>query len=218
MFVSLAAMRASPADEVCLGDAVLAGCVSTVLAAVGGVPGVDLDPDTPSLFRFGAQYRDETPQLASLMLRFSPDFGRAPLWRNCPGLSGRARVWPAATCWRSSDPPPPARRNTRRARGPACGESPYAGWRSCDAGRRPFAARVDGSSSALRRAASRCCAAASRRRRPAPARIVDVLTVAGRGETRDPDVDTGLAASGRERIGRHVVTGEHQRAAPAPVV
>ena len=59
MFVSLGAMRASLAFEVRLGDAILRCCVPTVLAAVGGVPGVDLDPGAPSLFRFGAQNRDE---------------------------------------------------------------------------------------------------------------------------------------------------------------
>ena len=42
-----------------LGDAVLRCCAPTVFTAVAGMPGVDLDPDTPSLFRFGAQYRVE---------------------------------------------------------------------------------------------------------------------------------------------------------------
>src|ERR1700757_805709 len=42
-----------------LRDAILRRCMPTVLAAVRGVPGVDLNPDTPSLFRFGAQNRDE---------------------------------------------------------------------------------------------------------------------------------------------------------------
>src|SRR5437660_1238563 len=52
-------MRASLADERRLGDAIFGGGVSTFLAAVRGVSGVDLDPDTPSIFRFGAQNRDE---------------------------------------------------------------------------------------------------------------------------------------------------------------
>ena len=59
MFVSLGAMRAPLAFEGRLGDAILRCCVPTVLAAVGGMPGVDLNPDAPSLFRFGAQNRDE---------------------------------------------------------------------------------------------------------------------------------------------------------------
>ena len=57
MFVGLSrSMTACGATECRLRDAVLRCCVPTGLAAVGGVPGVDLNPDTPSLFRFGAQY------------------------------------------------------------------------------------------------------------------------------------------------------------------
>src|ERR1700677_18063 len=52
-------MIAALTDEFRLADAVLSGCIPTFLAAVGGVPGVDLDPGAPSVFRFGAQYRDE---------------------------------------------------------------------------------------------------------------------------------------------------------------
>jgi hypothetical protein len=47
-------MRASLAFERRLSNAVLRRCVPTGLAAVGGVPGVDLNPDTPSIFRLGA--------------------------------------------------------------------------------------------------------------------------------------------------------------------
>ncbi|EUA65529.1 hypothetical protein I553_10826 [Mycobacterium xenopi 4042] len=58
-------------------------------------------------------------------------------------------------------------------------------------------------------------------RRPAghrlygPARIVDVLSVASGGETSDPDVDPALAAGARQRIGRHVLTGQNKHPAPA---
>ena len=41
-----------------------------------------------------------------------------------------------------------------------------------------------------------------------------MLTVAGGGETGDADIDPGLAAGRRQRIGRHVITGEHQHPAP----
>ena len=56
MFVGLGGMTAALADEFRLGDAVLPCCVPAVLAAVGGMPGVDLDPGASSVFRFGAQY------------------------------------------------------------------------------------------------------------------------------------------------------------------
>ncbi len=39
------------------------------------------------------------------------------------------------------------------------------------------------------------------RRCPAPARIVDVLTVTGSGQTRDADIDPNLAAGDRHWIG-----------------
>lgn len=52
-------VTAALADEFRLGDAILRGCMFAPFAAVGSVPGVDLDPGAPSIFRFGAQYRDE---------------------------------------------------------------------------------------------------------------------------------------------------------------
>jgi hypothetical protein len=39
-----------------LSDAILLRCVPKGFAAVGGVPGVDLNPGASSFFRFGAQY------------------------------------------------------------------------------------------------------------------------------------------------------------------
>src|SRR6185312_16508314 len=42
-----------------------------------------------------------------------------------------------------------------------------------------------------------------------PAGVVDMLGVAGGGETGDPDIDAGLAAGGR-RDGGHVITGKLQ--------
>ena len=52
-------VTASLAGEFRLGDAILGGRIPTVFAAVGGVAGVDLNPGAPSIFRFGAQNRDE---------------------------------------------------------------------------------------------------------------------------------------------------------------
>ncbi|SON63987.1 hypothetical protein MSIMFI_05518 [Mycobacterium simulans] len=53
------------------------------------------------------------------------------------------------------------------------------------------------------------------RRCAAPARVVDVLTVTGGGETRDADIDPNLAAGDRQWIGWHVVARQHQHPAPA---
>ena len=56
MFVCLSGVTASLADECRLGDAILACSVSTGLAAIRGVPGINLDQCASSVFRFGAQY------------------------------------------------------------------------------------------------------------------------------------------------------------------
>src|SRR5437879_5652905 len=49
---------------------------------------------------------------------------------------------------------------------------------------------------------------------PGPARIVDMLTVARGRETGDANIDPRLAASRWQRVGRHIVTGQHQHPAP----
>ena len=78
LFVGLRDMCTSLADEFCLGGTVLGGSMPAG-ATVGGVPGVDLDPKASNVSRFGAQYRDEEPQPASLMLRGeSPVLAEAP--------------------------------------------------------------------------------------------------------------------------------------------
>ena len=55
MFVGLSGVTAALADEFRLGNAILACRVSAGLAAIGGVPGIDLDQCASSVFRFGAQ-------------------------------------------------------------------------------------------------------------------------------------------------------------------
>jgi hypothetical protein len=59
MFVCQGAMQASLAFEIRLRDTVLGGCIPTFFATIRGVAGVDLNPRAPSIFRFGAQNRDE---------------------------------------------------------------------------------------------------------------------------------------------------------------
>jgi hypothetical protein len=59
VFVGLCAVPAPLATKLRLADAVTSGCMPAGLAAIGGVPRVDLNPDAPSIFRFGAQNRDE---------------------------------------------------------------------------------------------------------------------------------------------------------------
>ena len=59
MLVGWRVMTAALTGEFRLHDAIGGGYVTAVLAAVRGVAGIDLNPDTPSAFRFGAQNRDE---------------------------------------------------------------------------------------------------------------------------------------------------------------
>ena len=76
VFVCRCGVTAALAGEFRLRDAVRARCVPAALAPVGGVPGVDLNPSPPSLFRFGAQYRDELAPASvtdrSVESRFGP--------------------------------------------------------------------------------------------------------------------------------------------------
>ena len=46
-----------------------------------------------------------------------------------------------------------------------------------------------------------------------PARIINMLPVAGGRETRDPDVDPGLATGRQQWIRRHIIAGQHQHPA-----
>ena len=65
MFVGLGGICAALAYEFGLRDPVFGGCMPTGFAAVRGVPGVDLYPGTPSIFRFGAQtWRGVNPAVA----------------------------------------------------------------------------------------------------------------------------------------------------------
>jgi hypothetical protein len=77
-----------PCNEIRLRDAVLRRCVSTVFAAVRGVPGVDLNPDTPSLFRFGAQIRDEPAPAGVTDTSGKPRLRPGAVGRYWPGFSG----------------------------------------------------------------------------------------------------------------------------------
>ena len=55
MFVGPSGVTTALADEFRLVNAILACRVSAGLAAIGGVPGIDLDQCASSVFRFGAQ-------------------------------------------------------------------------------------------------------------------------------------------------------------------
>ena len=88
VFVCRGAMRASLAGEFRLRDTVRARYVPTSFAAVGGVPGVDLNPSPPSLFRFSAQYRDELAPASVTDRTVEPRLRPSPIREVVPRVGG----------------------------------------------------------------------------------------------------------------------------------
>ena len=182
-------MTAALADELRSGDAVLARSVSAGLAAVGGVPGIDLESVRPASSALARRIEMNWPQPASLILRLSPDFARAPLGSTARDSRRRAPALSAGPCWRSPGPPPPVGRNARRDGGPVGGESPCADWRSCGAASRRSPVWLPVLRPPVRALQPLPGAGQPGGGCAAPAWVVDVLTVAGGGEADDPDID-----------------------------
>ena len=88
VFVGVGGVPAAPACEYRLGDAVLFGCVPAGFATVGGVPGIDLDHGASSVFRFGAQHRDELSPARIADTSVEPGLGRSPVGQELTGMSG----------------------------------------------------------------------------------------------------------------------------------
>src|SRR3974390_77506 len=86
MLVCRCEMQASSALELRLGDAVFGGCIPAVFAAIRGVPGVDLNPYTPSLFRFGAQNRDEATPASVPDTPIKPGLRPGTVGQKLPGI------------------------------------------------------------------------------------------------------------------------------------
>src|SRR5271163_1533740 len=80
--------QSGPQDVACLRDTVGARYVPTSFAAVGGVPGVDLNPSPPSLFRFSAQYRDELTPASVTDRTVEPRLRPSPIREIVPRVGG----------------------------------------------------------------------------------------------------------------------------------
>ena len=185
-------------------------------AAIRGVPGIDLNPGAPSVFRFGAQNRDELAPASVTDTPIEPGLRPGSVRQKLPGFSGSGTGLAHAACWRSI-----RSSTTRRSySGHECAGlfvvKVLALIRDLAMPRRNRlpAGGHDSSKARLRRA-SRCCAAATD---PAAVRTQRGLShrcpsLRGR-VAHDPDVDTGLPASRRQRIRRDVIAGEHQHPAP----
>jgi hypothetical protein len=88
VFICRCGVTTALAGEFRLRDTVLARYVPTGFATVGGVPGVDLNPSPPSLFRFGAQYRDELTPASVTYRSVKPGLRPSPIRQVVPRVGG----------------------------------------------------------------------------------------------------------------------------------
>ena len=216
MLVCRCAMRASLAFELRLGDAVFGGCIPTFLAAVRGVPGVDLNPDTPSIFRFGAQNRDEATPASVTDTSIEPGLRPGTVGQKLPRIvsdqpRALARRIMLAIC--KSSTTTRSYRSTRGAGLLVVKVLALVGDLAM-----PRRHRFPPAFTVLRTALGAGQPLLRRRqpvrRRASPARIVDMLTVAGGGETARSRHRCRPGGRCRQRIGRDVITGQHQHPAP----
>jgi hypothetical protein len=215
VFVCRCGVTAALAGEFRLRDAVRARCVPAALTPVGGVVGVDLNPSPPSLFRFGAQYRDELAPASVTDRSVEPGLRPSPIGQVVPGVGGIGDGFGPAQHVRDLQ----TFHDDQVVSGgelaglfvvkvlALVGDLAMPGGDGFPFGR-TIVATAAGSLEPLLG-----CGQPSRGG-ARPARIVDVLPVAGGGEADDADIDTGLTAGRRLRSGRDVVTREHQYPAP----
>ena len=184
------------------------------LAAVRGVPGVDLNPDAPSIFRFGAQNRDELAPAGVTDASGQPGLRPGAVGQILAGIVGVGHGFGPPQHVGDLQVLHHQQVVARDEGGPVCGESPCAGWRSCDAGPRRFPACGRGSSTAVERGPTAAAPRPAYRGGTSPARIVDMLTVAGGGETDNPDIDPAwrpVAGSGLVGTSSHESTSIQRR-------
>ena len=207
------------AGEFRLTDAIFRCCVTAALTPVGGVPGADLNPDASSVFRFGAQYRDElTPasvtnapgepglrpgtvgQELSRVVRVGFGFHSAQHVGDLEildhqkvvaghQLAGLLVVKVLAPVGDLAVP----RGHRLPASGPAIGATLSA---------------LQSPLGHLQPGGLLTC----------PPRIGDLGAIRECRVGRHPDIDTDLMTGGRQRVSRHVVTGQHQHPAAAPTL
>jgi hypothetical protein len=216
VFVGMGAVPTRPTTEDRLGDAVLFGCVPTCFTTVGGVPGIDLYPYASSVFRFGPQNRDELPPGSVTYACIQPGLGRgtvrqepARLFRVCDGLGpahhvGDLEIFHRDQVIRLHQCAGSLVVKVAAAVGDLAVPRGHGVPPVTSVGR----STLGTSEPLLSRVQSRCGSSG-------PARVVDVLTIAGGDETSDTDIDTNLTAGGRQRGCGHLVAGQDQHPAPA---
>src|SRR5271163_2499536 len=207
--------QSGPQDVACLRDTVGARYVPTSFAAVGGVPGVDLNPSPPSLFRFSAQYRDELTPASVTDRTVEPRLRPSPIREIVPRVGGFRDGFGPAQHVRDLQ----VLHDDQVVSG---GE--LAGLFVMKVltlvsdlampGRDGLPSQISVDRSSLRTGQPLLGCGQSSRGSARPPRILDVLPGAGGGKANDADVDTDLTAGHGQRIGWDVITRQHQHPAP----
>ena len=215
VFICRCAVTAALAGELRLRDAVRARHVPTGFAAVGGVPGVDLNPSPPSLFRFSAQYRDELTPASVTNRSVEPRLRPSPVGQVAPRGDGiRDGLRPAQHVGDRQV----LHDNQVVSGGELTGllvMKVLTLVRDLAIPRRDgfsFGRTIPPTTAGPLKSLLGC--GQPLRRSPRPARIVDALPVAGGGKANNADVDTGLAAGYGQRFGWNVIARQHQHPAP----
>ena len=215
VFVSLRSVTTCLTGEHSLVDAVPSCCVTTVLAAIGGVLGVDLDPPASSVFRFGAQNRDELPPRSVTNASVESGLGGGPVLQERSGFVGIREGF--CTTAHVGDCQI-LHNNQVIARNECPGgfvvevatlvgdlAVPSSGCLS------PVPPVVRGT---LRPGQPNLRASQTRGRSALPAGVTDVYSVGGGCETSDSQIDSDLPPSAWQRINWDVVARQDQRPPP----
>ncbi len=211
VLVGLCGVSACSADKFGLGEPIFSSCMPACFAAVGGVPGVDFDPDASSVFRFGAQNRDEVAPARVRNTSVEPALGRCPI-----GQEAIRVLWVrdgSGPTQHIGDRQIFHRDQVVQGNKLSCG----------------FVVEVAASVGNLAVSRGQCLASANTVVGPAlgtakpllggcqlfgrvasPARILNVYTIGGSGEGVDPHIYAGTPSSRGQRISGNLVTGEDQ--------
>src|ERR1700722_18495224 len=215
VFVCRCGVTAALGGEVRLRDTVRARCVPAALTPVGGVLGVDLNRAPRSLFRFGAQYRDQLAPASVTDRSVEPRFRPGSVGQEHAGIVGVRDGFGPAQHARDLQI---LHDDQVVSGGELAGlfmmkvltlvrDLAMPGGDGF-----PFGRTILPTTAASLEPLLGC--GQPIRRSARPARIVDVLPFAGGGKADDADVDADLTTGYGQRIGWDVITRQHQHPAP----
>ena len=211
VFVGLCGVSACFAGKRRLVEPVLLGCVPAGFAAVGCVPRVDFDPDASSVFRFGAQNRDEVAPARVRDTSVETGLGRCPVGQEATRAS-RIRCGSGPTQHIGDrqvfhcDQFVPSNELSRDF---VVKVATGVGNLTVSGGHR-FASANTVVGAALSTAEPVLCSRQLFGPVASQARIFNVFTVGGSGEGDDTHIYAGTPSRGRQRISGYLVTGQDQ--------